>query len=124
MPKLVGLFKRRGDLSLAEFRDYYENHHAPFNVEHFGTFMAGYTRSYIDHTTPYLPAGQETDLRFDVVTEIVFVDDDAMKGMFSSAATQPGLVEAIAADEAEFMDREVTQLYIVSDQTSSMPTPG
>jgi len=124
MPKLVGLFKRRGDLSLAEFRDYYENHHAPFNVEHFGTFMSSYTRSYIDHTTPYLPAAQATDVRFDVVTEIVFVDDDAMKGMFSSAATQPGLMEAIAADEAEFMDREVTQLYIVSDQTSSMPTPG
>lgn len=125
MPKLVGLFKKRADLSLSEFRDYYENHHAPFNVEHFGALMSSYTRSYIDHANPYLDPGQATDssaAQIDVITEIGFIDDAAMKRMFTLAATQPGLGEAIVADEAMFMDRGAARLFIVSDQTSSFPT--
>jgi len=125
MPMLVGMFKKRADLSHEEFRDYYENHHAPFNVEHFGAFMSGYTRSYVDHASPYLGigegAGAEAE-RMDVITRIEFIDDAAMEQMFSKAATQPGLGEAIVADEAMFMDRAASRLVIVSDQTSSFPT--
>ena len=104
MAKLIGLFHRKHGLSATEFRDYYENHHAPFASARFGHLFASYTRNYID-----------ADTGIAVVTEIVFPDDAAMREMFAMTERDPALGEAIATDEAAFMDRDATQILLVGD---------
>lgn len=108
MPKLIGLFRRKKGFSAGQFRDYYENYHAPFAASHFGHLFAGYTRNYVEHSVR-----GEHDV--DVLTEIVFPDHEAMAAMFAMTRHDPALGRAIAADEATFMDRDATQLLIITD---------
>lgn len=113
MAKLIGLFHRKDGLSTAEFRDYYENHHAPFAVSHFGHLFASYTRNYIDPDTTDGSGAVAADIA--VVTEIVFPDDAAMQEMFAMAERDPALRAAIATDEAAFMNREANRILLVGD---------
>ncbi|KRF10478.1 EthD domain-containing protein [Nocardioides sp. Soil796] len=118
MPKLIGLFHRKDGLSAAEFRDYYENHHAPFAMSHFAHLFASYTRNYVD--APYADDGAPSHHDgVDVVTEIVFHDESAMHEMFAMAEQDPSLRGAIAADEAAFMNREANRILLVTDHESS-----
>ncbi|MFC0863176.1 EthD domain-containing protein [Sphaerimonospora cavernae] len=119
MPKLIGLFRRKDGLTAAEFRDYYENHHAPFAVSLFGHLFAGYTRSYVDHWDGQPAPGRRAP-EFDVVTEIVFADEAAMEAMFAMSAAHPEVREAIVADEAAFMNRDATRLLITKDHAASV----
>lgn len=120
MAKLIGLFRRKEGTSAAEFRDYYEQRHAPFALSHFGHLFASYTRNYVD-PRPTGPADSQSrvvDAGIDVVTEIVFHDDAAMREMFAMSKRDPSLREAIAADEAAFMDRDANQILLASDHPS------
>lgn len=117
MAKLIGLFKRRDGLSAAEFRDYYENQHAPMATGHLGHLFASYTRSYVAHEIS--GEGNPVDQDVDVVTEIVFRDDAAMAEMFALAGNDPELRELIAADEARFMDRAASRLIIVTEHAAT-----
>jgi hypothetical protein len=63
MFKVMILIKRRPDISMDEFIDYYENHHAPL-ARRIVRNMKGYTRRYLT------PLG-EGELPYDVATEIV-----------------------------------------------------
>ncbi len=110
MAKLVGMFKRKSGTSPEEFRAYYEGNHASFALSHFGHLYESYTRNYIDPTV----LGDDS---YDVVTEIVFKEPTGAADMF--ALTTPELSAAIAADEAVFMDRSVTKLFIIDDHQSS-----
>ncbi|NKY33197.1 EthD domain-containing protein [Nocardia speluncae] len=113
MAKLIGLFHRKDGLSTTEFRDYYENHHAPFAASHFGHLFASYTRNYID---PDIGGDSGADTAgIAVVTEIVFPDDAAMQEMFAMAERDPSLRVAIATDEGAFMNREANRILLVSD---------
>ena len=114
MAKLIGLFHRKAGTSVAEFRDYYENHHAPFAAAHFGHLFASYTRNYVDQAPA---AGSPSAI--DVVTEIVFHDDAALREMFAMTEADPALREAIGVDEAAFMDRAASQVLLVTEHESS-----
>lgn len=109
MPMLIGLFKKRPDLTSEEFRQYYETQHAPFNLTHFGHLFRGYSRSYIatDHGRAERP--------IDVATRIEFADAAALEEMFAYSAATPGHQQAIADDEARFMDRPETHMLLTSD---------
>lgn len=123
MAKLIGLFHRKDGLSAAGFRDYYEDRHAPFAYSLFGHLFASYTRNYVDAgSSGSRPRG--VDAGIDVVTEIVFHDDAAMREMFAMAERDPELREAIATDEAAFMDRDASQVLLVTDHRSSPIGPG
>ncbi|CAM3348114.1 EthD domain-containing protein [Nocardioides dubius] len=113
MAKLIALFTRKPDSSRAEFRDYYEHQHAPFTTSLFGHLWTSYTRNYLaeDGSGP------------DVVTEIVFHDDAAMQEMFAITQRDPAIRDAIFADEAAFMDRSVTRMFL-STEASSTELPG
>ncbi|KQY54322.1 MULTISPECIES: EthD domain-containing protein [unclassified Nocardioides] len=118
MPKLIGLFHRKEGLSAGEFRDYYENHHAPFAMSHFAHLFASYTRNYVD--PPYAEGGAPANHDgIDVVTEIVFHDDAAMHEMFAMADRDPSLREAIATDEAAFMNPAANRILLVADHPST-----
>lgn len=105
MAKLIALFTRKAGSSRAEFRDYYEQRHAPFTTSHFGHLWTGYVRNYLDGDTGP-----------DVITEIVFADDAALREMFAITERDPELREAIFADEAQFMDRTATQMFLSTDE--------
>lgn len=110
MAKLIALFTRKAGSSRAEFRDYYENNHAPFATSLFGHLWTSYTRNYLDEGDGTGP---------DVVTEIVFIDDAAMQEMFAITRRDPSIRDAIFADEAAFMDRAVTRMFLSPEATST-----
>ena len=109
MPMLIGLFKKRPDLTAEEFRHYYETRHAPFNLEHFAHLFTGYSRSYVaeDHGPGSVPV--------EAITRIEFADAASMQAMFTISASTPGHRQAVVDDEAQFMDRSGTHLLLTSD---------
>lgn len=119
MAKLIELIGRKGGMTRGEFRDYYEQHHAPLAISHFGHLFATYTRNYIDP-----PLEGRAASPYDVVTEIVFHDDAAMAEMCAMAAADPALSATIAADEERFMDRASTSMMLSSNHAcSAVGTP-
>ncbi len=114
MARVIGLFTRVQGMSAEEFRDYYDNHHAPFAASHFGHLWSEYSRHWIDRSE-----GQPGP---DVVTEIVFADDAAMDEMFATTRRDLSLRDAIVADEDKFIDRAATQL-LISRSSTQTPLP-
>lgn len=107
MARLIGLFTRRQGMSAEEFRDYYENHHAPNAVGHFGHLWSSYSRHYLERA--------EGEPGPDVITEVIFRDDAALEEMYATLAKDQELRNTIVADEDRFFDRALTQLHRISD---------
>lgn len=113
MVKLIALFHRLPGTTREEFRDYYENQHAPLASRHYGHLFASYTRNYLDRAV-------EGEGRVpDVITEIVFHDEAAMREMFAISSTRPEVREEIAADEASFMDAAARQMFLSTEEGTS-----
>jgi hypothetical protein len=113
MAKLIGLFKRRDSMTAGEFREYYENQHAPLALSHLGHLFASYTRNYVSYEIDGFGAPLEHGI--DVVTEIVFLDDAAMQRMFELTTSDPRVRAAISEDEAKFMDKAASRIVLVTD---------
>lgn len=116
MAMLLELLKKKPSLTHDEFRTYYENQHAPLNLRHFSHIFTRYTRSYVgsDVGTPdpdCLPA--------DVFTRIEFANVGGIDEIYSHAASEPGLQQAIRDDEEEFMDRDATHMLLTDDAVHS-----
>jgi uncharacterized protein (TIGR02118 family) len=95
MIKNLGLIPRRGDLTRADFRDYYERRHAPLALGYLRCFRR-YVRNHVVAATPVEP-------RFDALSEFWYdsaADLDAVVALLGSPA---GAV--LREDEAKFMDR-------------------
>lgn len=107
MARLIGLFTRRQGMSAEEFRDYYENHHAPNAVGHFGHLWTSYSRHYLERA--------EGDPGPDVITEVVFRDEAALEEMYATLAANRSMRDDIVADEDRFFDRSLTQLHRIDD---------
>jgi uncharacterized protein (TIGR02118 family) len=110
MTKLIALFHRLPGSTPEEFREYYENRHAPLASRHYGHLFASYTRNYVaravDADGP-IP---------DVITEIVFRNEAALREMFAIATARPDVSREIAADEASFMDVGARQMFLCTAQ--------
>lgn len=50
MFKVLWLLKRKEGVTHAEFRDHFENEHAPLAMKHIGHLFVEYRRNYIDQT--------------------------------------------------------------------------
>jgi hypothetical protein len=87
--KVITLIARRPDLSRAQFRNYYEDHHAPLGTRYFP--FEKYVRNH-------LAASQPDDVGFDVLMESWL---DRAKAM---AILTGEIDEIFAADEARFMN--------------------
>jgi hypothetical protein len=83
--KVIALLSRRQDVSKADFIDYYETKHVKL------------IRS-----------------NFDVVTELWFKDRAGYEAMLAAHAN-PEVGQAIADDEANFLDRSKTRFFIVEE---------
>jgi len=105
--KTLALIVRRPDLTRAEFRDHYEDVHAPLAVR---TLLEGTTRYVRNHLREEL-FGEPA---FDVVSAFWYRDAEAAVGVMRRTETPAG--DAIRADELTFMNKPANTFFVVTEQ--------
>ena len=105
--KTLALIARRRDIDRAEFRDHYEEIHAPLAVR---TLLAGTTR-YVRHHLREELFGRPA---FDVVTAFWYRDAAAAAEIMRRTGTPAG--EAIRRDELTFMDKPANTFFAVTER--------
>ncbi len=115
MIKLIGLLKKRPDLSRQQFIDYYEHHHAPL-ASSLLPMGHDYRRSY---TKKMRVNGKEVDdaFEYDVVSELWFESEEAY-GAFAAAMQNPEVFRQIVEDEERFLDRASSRILMVDERRS------
>lgn len=115
--KSIALLRRRADLTREAFMDYYERHHAPLIV----SLLPGivdYRRNFASFEGAFVSDGA-TPFDFDVVTELWFADRAAYERAMA-IATREDVAARIAADEANFLDRNATRMFLVEERRSPL----
>ena len=114
MIKVLAFIRKRPDLDLAAFRDYYEQHHAPL-INRLLPYYQQYNRNYL--VTPFRlgQAGED----FDVVTELVFASQ-AEHDAWRAALADPTVLEQIRADERNFLDPGATRMWVVDEHVDGL----
>jgi EthD domain len=100
------LVSRRSDISRQQFRDHYENVHAPLAASHIPRLVK-YVRNYV---VDQFRSGLECD----VVTEFWFDHP----GPWSEARVEllpDDLLALFAQDEVKFMDRDSMRVIVVEE---------
>jgi hypothetical protein len=105
--KTLALIVRRPDLTRDEFRDHYEDVHAPLAVR---TLLEGTTRYVRNHLREEL-FGRPT---FDVVSAFWYRDAAAAVGVMRRTETPAG--DAIRRDELTFMDKLANTFFAVTER--------
>ena len=115
MPRLVALICKKDFITAEKFQEYYERKHVPLIESLFPT-LSGYKRTYLlqsNMLNDALPLESEgSQGPFDVITELVFDDEDGLNQFFARGADEE-VVEAIRNDEANFLDGKKTIMYRV-----------
>lgn len=110
MYKAIALLKKKAGLSQDEFVRYYEQNHAPL-MRSLLPQLCAYHRNFIDLTGAYIyPGASAPD--FDVITETIYPDRAAYEAAMV-IATSPEVAARIAADEENFLDRDLTRYFVV-----------
>lgn len=112
MVKLIGLLKKKADLTREQFIDYYENKHVPL-ISSLVPMGHDYRRSY---TEKMRVNGQESDdaFEYDVVTELWFERDEDYSA-FASAMRDPEIFKQVVADEENFLDRSASRILMSTE---------
>src|SRR5258706_4740113 len=105
--KTLALIARRADLARAEFRDHYEDVHAPLAVR---TLLEGTTR-YVRHHLREELFGSPA---FDVVTAFWYRDAGAAAEIMRRTETPVG--DAIRRDELTFMNKPANTFFAVTER--------
>jgi uncharacterized protein (TIGR02118 family) len=116
--KAIALLRRRSDLSRAAFIDYYERPHAPLILSLLPG-IAEYRRNFTQWDGAFVSEGA-APFDFDAVTELWFADRNAYDAAMAAAAT-PDVAAQIASDEANFLDRSGTRMFLVEEHASEVP---
>jgi hypothetical protein len=101
--KILLFLKRRPGMTVEEFRDYYENHHAPFCKKYVSSAKR-YVRRFLD-PLPDKNTGQIEELPFDVITELWYDDEAVFRATVHHFSTSP-MPEEVIEDEKKLFDRE------------------
>ncbi|WP_239807238.1 EthD domain-containing protein [Croceicoccus hydrothermalis] len=100
--KILLMMKRRPGMSVADFRDYYENRHAPLATKR-AAGMTRYVRRYLD-PHPHPETGAMAEPPFDVITELWFEDDATYRRTLAYVTTH-NMPPEIVEDERKLFDR-------------------
>jgi len=111
MVKAIALLKRKPGLSLEQFREHYEEVHAPLAKKLF-PFIRKYVRHYVI-AAPFASAGREP--KFDCITEEWFDDMEAFQSMMDIYNGETG--RPIREDEKELFDMTRLEYLFVEDIT-------
>jgi uncharacterized protein (TIGR02118 family) len=115
--KILYFMKRRPGMSLAEFQDYYENHHAPLCAK-YASGMRRYERRYLT-AYPNPETGANEEPPFDVITELWFDDETLFRNTvaYLSSAKMP---DVIVEDETKLFDRAKTRMATVVERVTAL----
>lgn len=108
--KILLFMKRRPGMSVAEFRDYYENHHVPLCLK-YTAGIARYMRRYLD-PQPHAESGRNDELPYDVITELWFDNEETWRGTVAYLSTTV-LSGEVLADERNLFDRPTMRMATV-----------
>jgi len=117
MYKVMILIKRRAGMSMEEFIDYYESHHAILGASTL-PMMTSYVRHYLTPLGSHVRDPAE-ELPYDVVTEITFADESAFQEAMTTLAA-PETADKIVADEERLFDRSTITFTQVEDRATDM----
>ncbi len=110
--KILLFMKRRPGMSVAAFRDYYENHHVPLALRHGGGVkLLRYVRRYLD-PQPHAESGTNEELPYDVITELWFDDEATWRGTVQYLSTTV-MADAVVEDELNLFDRPTMRMATV-----------
>ena len=112
MITVMVLIRKRPDLTPAQFRDHYENRHAPL-IDRLLPYYQAYRRNYLE--TPVRPG--QADVGYDVVTELEFADEETYDA-WQDALRRPEVIAEIRADEAHFLAAGETRMWRVDRRES------
>jgi|SRR5579859_111093 len=110
MYRVFGFLTKRDGLSLPDFKDYYENHHVPLLLSK-APKPPVHTRRYVDRAKELMRTGLEVD--FDCMVEVAFSDQNAFLAYMGKLFGPEAVDDAIAVDEAKFLDRSRTRAYVI-----------
>ena len=112
MIKVIALIKRRPDVTLEDFCEYYEHRHAPLFHREIPPEVADAIKSYVQNHAVRL-SRSKTDPPFDCVTEMGFDDVAGMEVWTKWYLGKGGKV--LRDDEENFMDPR-RRVVIVTDE--------
>ncbi len=106
MIRTLSLIKRRSDLDRSEFREHYEEIHAPLALP----LMSGLER-YVRYHVDAIRVGA---FEHDVMTAFWYRDREATLEVFAAIESERG--RAILEDEQTFMDKPANVFFAVSER--------
>jgi uncharacterized protein (TIGR02118 family) len=111
--KILLLMKRKPGTTMAEFEDYYENHHVPLCAP----YMAGIARYFRRFLEPQLHAesGTNEELPYDVISEMWFDDEANFKGTLDYITTTV-MPDEVVQDELKFFHRPTMRIATVVER--------
>lgn len=114
--KILLFMKRRADITVEAFRDYYETRHAPL-CEKYSTAVSRYIRRYLE-PQPHPETGVWEDPPFDVITELWFDDEAVFRGTvgYITTAIMP---DEVIEDEKNLFDRASFRIATVVECESA-----
>ncbi len=114
MIKVIGLLKRRADMTTEQFRRYYETHHRRLGERLLAGYAAHYERRYLDaQSSEGASAGD-----FDVLLEVWYADA-ATHAAASAYLASPEVAAEIAEDEERLFDRPQNRFFVVAEEVVS-----
>lgn len=117
MFKVFALLKRRPGMSMEDFMDYYENHHAPLGVKAMKS-VRYYARHYMTPTLDPV-SGQPSEAAYDAITEMHF-DDRHGFDEFMALLQNPRAKAYAEADEEKLFDRSKNSMVFVTTCESEL----
>jgi hypothetical protein len=109
--KILLFMKRRPDMTVEAFRDYYENHHVPLCLKS-AAGMKRYIRRFVN-PLPHPETGAWNE-PFDVITELWFDDKAVFDGTLKYITTTI-MPDEIVNDEKNLFDRASFRLATVTE---------
>jgi uncharacterized protein (TIGR02118 family) len=114
--------KRKPGLTLDQFKDHYENRHAPLAIKLIPQIVE-YSRNYIVPDASYRPGhlanvNKEVAPDFDVMSEISFKSEEDYQKMVNTL-NDPKSGQILAEDEERFVDRKAVVMYIVDEKRTA-----
>ena len=116
MYRVFGFLTKRDGLSMSEFKDYYENHHVPLLLS-LAPRPLIHKRRYLNRGEELMKSGLPVD--FDCMVEVAFADEDAFLAYMGKLFGPEAVDDAVAVDEAKFLDRSRTRAYVVDEHVTA-----
>jgi uncharacterized protein (TIGR02118 family) len=110
MYKILLLMKRRPGMTVAAFRDYYENRHVPLCAKYSGG-VTRYIRRFLDPQN-HPETGPAGELPYDVITELWF-DNEATFTATLAYITTSIMPDEVVEDEKNLFDRSSFRIATV-----------